>query len=418
MGERSPYVRWKQGDRALAFAGACLGATWGCGSDSTSPESCGTTVLVIGVDSLVTLQGESILLTPALRCGTTVVAGTSFTFAVADSTVASVSADGLVTALAGGRTSVVVSTGEFTDSIPVVVYGHPAGVSMAPVALSGTPFGAAVSRTGTVYVTRYTAPSLARYQLPDLTAAANPGVPESARDVEFSPAGDLAFVANRDQQQVTIVNVGSNSIVGAVAVGGHPLRLLPHPDGQVLFVTSDLDSVFKIDIASRTITDRFRLETDISGSGPTGMVYTADGTELIVSSLSGFITTINVATATITDTMMLTQSGIVEDVALSPSGDTVYAAVSAPNGVYLFDRQSKIFLTWIPLATLPFSLRLSPDSTQLYAAGGSTLYVVNRQSLAVTGSLSIGGVLRHLAFDRYGRSAVIADEEGFVHLIR
>ena len=259
---------------------------------ATSPGGCDALTLSFGIDSLVLLQADSTRLTPVLRCGSTAVAGATFEFSTADSDVATVTSGGLVTARSGGRTW-SASTSQAANQSgcagirapgrPGREVGHALGHAIRCCSVS--------YRNG--FHRRVDAPYLGHYLLPDLAPLVEPSS-LTARDVEFSPVGDLAFVANYEQKQVTIVDVVSNTMVGSVSVSGRPLRLLPHPGGQFLFVTTDIDSVFKIDIPTRAITARLGLWTNISGSGPTGLVYTDQGSELLVSSTTGMITVINV----------------------------------------------------------------------------------------------------------------------------
>ena len=60
---------------------------------------------------------------------------------------------------------------------------------------------------------------------------------------------------------------------------------------------------------------------------------------------------------------------------MSPSGDTVYASVAGTSGIYLYNRRTKTFLTYVPLPVPPFSIKLSPDRKQIFAAGNSSLCV-------------------------------------------
>jgi YVTN family beta-propeller protein len=341
----------------------------------------------------------------------------TFAYLTADTTVASVSAAGLLIAHGGGTTIISISAHGDTLPLPLAVYGHPSGQLATTLPVDDRPEGIAISATGLVYVTRYDFAGLSSFVLPALTPMSGAVVPATALDVSFSPQGDLAFVANRDQQSIAVVNVVLGSVIDSIPVGGHPLRVLTHPTAGVVFATTDLDSAYKISTSTHSILARSFLPSATSGSGPLGIAISPDGLTLYVcGGLGNEITTLSVATFAITDTMNIAPSFFPSDIAISPSGDTLYVASSG--GIELYDLASHAFLTGIPLPGL-FAIKMTPDSTALYASADDRIYVVDRASLIVADTVDlVSGPARRLAFDKYGKVAMVANESGFVHLIQ
>jgi YVTN family beta-propeller protein len=399
---------------------SCLGGlTCGRTNSPTGSGPCVNPAISLLSDSVVLLQGGIQQQSAVVTCGGTPSTGAAVVFAVSDTTTASVSITGLVSGRAGGRAVVTVTSPGVSRQFPVLVFGHPAGILGLSNPLSGLPTGVAVSSTGVVFVTRYDSASLGRYAGATLAATPGPLVPTTGLDVAFNPAGTRAFVTNRDQQEVTVVDVSSNSSIANPAVGGHPLRVLAHPTSGFVFVTTDQDSLYKLDFGGAILSRSF-LPTSAIPGGPNGLALSPDGELLYVSHQIGQVTKVAVSSLAVLDTFSLGGT-VAEAIAVSPTGDTLYVAQSSPDGVYLWNPTSHAFLSYVSLPAEPYDLKITPDSTQIYVTAGNRLFVIDRNGLVVSDTVNLSGgpsPARRIAFDRYGRFAVVADENGDVHLIR
>ena len=389
-----------------------------CNGGPTGSPPCTNPSITVSSDSLILLQGADRQLSAQAYCGTAPTT-TTLLFSASDTTTATVSAQGLVSAHRGGRTAVSITALGVVRDVPVLVFGHPAGVLAQTQTLTGSPVGVAVSPSGIVLVTRYDSTSLGRFTLPALAATPGPSIPSTGLDVAFDGTGTSAFVTNRDQQLVTSVDVLANASNGATPVGGHPLRVIFHPATNTVFVTTDQDSLYKIDVATRAVLSKIFLPSGVSGSGPNGLAFSPDRDILYVSRQSGGVLKISVASLSILDTI---PAGSAEGLALSPSGDTLYdAVIASPVGVYIWNQVTHAFLTYLSLPAAPYDVKLSPDSTRIYVTAQSDLFVLDRATLQFTDTLHLApstGPLRRIAFDRYGRFATVAGEGGAVYLIR
>jgi YVTN family beta-propeller protein len=75
---------------------------------------------------------------------------------------------------------------------------------------------------------------------------------------------------------------------------------------------------------------------------------------------------------------------------------------------------------YVPVAAGAFGLKLTPDGTQLYASilFGGEVRVIDRASRTLVRTIPIGTDPRRIAFDRYGRTAVITEQNGEVYFVR
>jgi DNA-binding beta-propeller fold protein YncE len=63
---------------------------------------------------------------------------------------------------------------------------------------------------------------------------------------------------------------------------------------------------------------------------------------------------------------------------------------------------------------------LTPDQTTVYASlrAAGRIAMIDAHTLVSVGTLETGGLPRHIAFDRLGSMAIVANEAGWVDLVR
>ena len=76
-------------------------------------------------------------------------------------------------------------------------------------------------------------------------------------------------------------------------------------------------------------------------------------------------------------------------------------------------------LTGVALDGPAWDLQLTPDSTQLYVGLlDGAIQIVDRADRLVVRTVQTGGRPRRIAFDRSGTTAVVANEAGWVDILR
>ncbi len=79
-------------------------------------------------------------------------------------------------------------------------------------------------------------------------------------DVQFDPAGRLLYVADLFHDQVIVINPQSGVVIERFPTGRRPYRILFHPDGKSLFVSSWADgAVYHHETAKGAIMNKIRL---------------------------------------------------------------------------------------------------------------------------------------------------------------
>jgi len=292
--------------------------------------------------------------------------------------------------------------------------GRPRGVLATRLAIGGYPFDVAIGPDGAAWLTRVHAAVLDRLQLQPLASTGVIRVGIAPTRVVLAPSGERAWVTNQFTKDVAVVDLALRRRTGSIAMEGDPLGAALSPDARTLYVTTNLDrlsacaltdnsgrilrstalpqactelaihpagnrvyaptwkagTILELDARSLSVIHRYEV-----GGQPLGIAVSSDGLRLYCGNEHGWIDLVHLPTGKIVRRTFETP---VDEVALTPDQAIVYA-----------------------------SLRM---------AGRITM--VDAHSLACVGTLETGGFPRHIAFDRLGKVAIVANESGWVDLVQ
>jgi YVTN family beta-propeller protein len=154
-------------------------------------------------------------------------------------------------------------------------------------------------------------------------------------DVAFSPDGRWAYVSNRLDDSVSVIEVAAKKVVRTIPSGDEPHGLLTDRTGKTLFVANTAgDSVSVIDIASGE--EKRRLD---ASRNPWSVALSPDGERLLVTNaLSRFvefrtpsmseITVVGAVEGRIEDRWEVAETNLLMGVAWHPSGEFALATLN------------------------------------------------------------------------------------------
>ncbi len=340
----------------------------------------------------------------------------SISFVSDKTNIVTVSSSGLLTSVGptGTATITVSSSGlKTTVAVTVLPTTHPGGTIAATLPLPSA-FGVAISAQGVVYASTLTG-SVGRVDLPTLSfdASISAAVGSTLDGIAFNAQGTTAFVAGAlgglgiidvatntltgtvappagfggafsvalspngslvylgGSAAVFAINPGTQTVAATIAVPGTANHMALHPTMPLLYVSLvDASQVVEINTQTNAITRTFNV-----GPTPQGVAVSLDGTELYVAQESGGLTIVNLATGAQTS---------------------------------------------VSLQTAGFGLALSPDGAQLYIAASQQgqVFVVDRISRTIVKTINTGGEPRRVAFDASGKTAAVANDDGWVDIIQ
>ena len=262
---------------------------------------------------------------------------------------------------------------------------HPRGNAVARIPFGGRTYAVAISPWNVVYVTQPDAASLARIGLRTGRALKAIAVGRMPTGLTFSAGGARAYVANQFSHSISVVYFPGDSQAREISVPGDPFFTALARDNRRLLVTTNVDSVFVIDLDSLTV----RGVVGLPAAGIT-IVFDPPGTHAYVS---------------------VPDAGVVSELDMANLHEVRRFAVGQrPQGLAVSPDGAELYI---------WDLQLTPDSTQLYVGLlDGAVQILDRADRSVVRTVRLGGRPRRIAFDRSGTTAVVANEAGWVDILR
>jgi DNA-binding beta-propeller fold protein YncE len=188
----------------------------------------------------------------------------------------------------------------------------------------------------------------------------------------LSPDSRTLYVStNLDRLSVFALTDNGARIVRSTALPQACAELAIHPAGNRLYVpTWKAGNILELDARSLSVMHRYEV-----GGRPLGVAISSDGLRLYCGNEEGWVDLVHLPTGKIVRRTLDTP---VDEVAITPDQNVVYASLRTAGRIALVDAHT----------------------------------------LASLGTLETGGLPRHIAFDSLGSVAIVANEAGWVDLVR
>lgn len=307
---------------------------------------------------------------------------------------------------------------------PPAGLSHPTLSLLETSALSGLPFGVAVSKDSVAYITQLLAASAVRADLPSTVLSAPFAVGDLPSQVLMSPDGRTAYVENQDNGTITFVDVATNSVTGSVAVGsGSILNSGLSPDGTRLYAGTDFFGVYIIDTGTRAVIGQ--IPASSTGNLIAGFAFHPFAPCMYITSRdAGVVNTVDLTTNTVVRSWTVTGARM-QGLVVSRDGGTLYGTDIQRSKLVSWDLPSgsaSYTETNVGTPTSPnaFDVKVTPDNAQLYvsALADGIVFVFDRASRTQIGQITTGGKPRYIGFTPGGSQAVIANESNWVNFVR
>jgi len=322
-------------------------------------------------------------------------------------------------AAAGGATGYAIGPppagqSRRTTQAPAEAPTRPRGVLAARLALTGYPFDVAIGADGVAWVTRVHAAALERLELHPLASTGSIRVGIAPTRVNLAPSGGYAWVTNQFSRDVAVVDLTCRRRIGSIAMDANALGATLSPDGRTLYVTTNLDQ-----LCACALTDdggRIVRSTTLPLVSTEVIAHPAGTRVFVPTWKAGVILEFDARTLAVTRRHEV--GGRPLGVALSRDGLRLYCG----------NEEGWIDLIHLPtgksqrrvLETPVEEVALTPDQSVVYASlrPAGRLEILDAHTLQSLGTLEPGGLPRHIAFNSSGSVAVVANEAGWIDLVR
>ncbi|RYY86660.1 MAG: hypothetical protein EOO15_13905, partial [Chitinophagaceae bacterium] len=200
-------------------------------------------------------------------------------------------------------------------------------------------------------------------------------------------SGEMAYITNAADDNVSVINTATNTVVATIAVGNSPRGATLSLDGSRLYVSNFSDgTVSMINTATNLV-----LSTITVGSGPRSLAVTPNGSTLYVGNEnSNNVSVVNTATHAVTAT--ITVGSTPRGLAALPDGSAIYVSNSGSNTVSVISTASNTVVSTITVGTGPSGIASNSSGTRVYVAnnGSDDIAVINTSNNTATGAVTVG----------------------------
>ena len=242
-----------------------------------------------------------------------------------------------------------------------------------------------------VFVTNYTANSVARFDTTDSTVT-NTSLCTHPYGVSISPDGTTAAIACSGSNALVYVNV--NTLTTQQTPGGNtPIAAAFNHAGTKIYSASEVDDTFRaVDNSSRLSVSTVAI-TGTGWQAPFYIAVSPDDTKAYVSNIVGnTVTEIALDTLTVTRTFTGFNAPLGLEVTADGSGLWVASSNASANDVKYVDLNSGAVTHTVTVGQGPREIALSPDGSQLAVANGaeSTISLIDTATFSVTATQPVG----------------------------
>jgi YVTN family beta-propeller protein len=225
----------------------------------------------------------------------------------------------------------------------------------------------------------------------------------------ITPDGTRAYVTNYGYDlTVSVIDTKTNAIVGTVyGVGYDPGGIAITPDGTRAYVANRVsDNVSVIDIATNTV-----VATVATADYPVAVAITPDSGHAYVANQTGRrITIINTATNTVESTINDNTRHV--GIAITPDGLRAYVVNDENNTFSVIDTVTKTVIATVPTGgTSPYWVAISPDGSRAYVTNiaSTNVSVINTATNSVVALVPVGVQPYKLAVTPNGKKVYVGN---------
>jgi predicted CxxxxCH...CXXCH cytochrome family protein len=259
--------------------------------------------------------------------------------------------------------------------------------SALPFGVAATPSITAI--TSVSYSSLIWKNQLLLYKTSDRSLLARVGVGKNPKGVATTSDGRFIFVANYDDNTVSVVSRNDLAVVATVRTGAGPTGIDLSPDDSHAYVTNYLDGTVTV----IKVSDNSVAATVTVGSNPNGVAVSPDGAHVYVANYGS--NTVSKIRTSDNSVATINVGANPFGITVTPDGARVYVSNYADSSVSVIQTSSNSVLKTITGIPSPTGIASTPDGRFIYAVGynssaNSLASVIQTSDNTVAATMTIG----------------------------
>ena len=222
----------------------------------------------------------------------------------------------------------------------------------------------------------------ARVANPNFAVVATIDVGSNPIAVGMSADGTLAYVANLNSNNLSVIDTESDQVIGTVNGGPTPRDVDATPDGRYLLVVNQsTNRVTVLDASDYTVIASIPV-----GNFPCAISIAPDGSAAYVTNrMSNDVSIIDLTTFAVVNVAVGTFAC---DVMVSPDSRFAIVTNRLSGNVTIIDAATKLVVATVATGTNPQGVDFSADSSKAYVTNATTTSVIDMSSLTVIDTIT------------------------------
>jgi PQQ-dependent catabolism-associated beta-propeller protein len=207
----------------------------------------------------------------------------------------------------------------------------------------------------------------------------------------------MMYVGNEDDAELTFFDMATRKKVGSVKVGAEPEGVLTHPNGKLVYVTSEVANMVHV-IDTQT---RKAVANVLVGNRPRRLTFTPDQKHLwVTNELGATVSILDTTSNQVVGELRFEPKGFRPDdvtpvgIAMTRDGKLAYVGLGRANHVAVVSVPDRKVLGYTLVGKRAWNVVLTRDEKTLYVCNGLSddLSVVDTVTMKTSKSVPVGRV--------------------------
>ena len=229
-------------------------------------------------------------------------------------------------------------------------------------------------------------------------------------------ATGYVYVANQSDGTVSVIDAGTHTVTGTIAVGNQPTAVAVNATTGYVYVANQSDgTVSVIDATANTVTGTITVGNEPLGvavNTTTGHVYVThtDAPSDPSAPPSGMVSVIDATTNAVTGTVTVGESAV--GIVLNPANGDIYVADYVSCNLLVLAPRAGAAPRRVGVKSPAIYLAFNPVTGYLYAAGGYSVSAIDTATNTFTNAVTVGGVAYGVAVNSATGYLYVTDPAG------